>query len=218
MIARLLSLLLFLALGAYAATLAAEDRRHGYVLAVAQRLDLKQSITIDQIATAAAQTTDPAFSHHCRSDILRPGLTVMLHNLGRMNQAIDYDAWVDANAATQAYLGMMIRCLPADGNVRLREALVSRAIAEDPESLRQKMSGARALMPYEAQQVLARLSLWKRLSPLALAASEPLARADIAATLRHGSAALKAALHDGASPAFAALVESEAGTLPPSQG
>ncbi|MDB5525920.1 MAG: conserved hypothetical exported protein [Rhizobium sp.] len=208
-LARLASLLLFGALGAYAVLLAAQDRNESYMLSVGKRLDLEQSVTIEQVGAAARYIMSPAFEHSCRSDILRPALTIVLYDLGRANRVSDYDGWVKANMATLAYLNSMIRCLPADGNVWLRDVLVSRAIAENPQSLHDKMAVSRALMPYEGPQLFARLFLWKRISPLALATSEDLARADISTVLLHGGDKLNAAMRDRKSPAFETLLTSE---------
>jgi hypothetical protein len=210
---RTASLLLFLLLGGYAVLVTTDDFRSAFVLAVADRLERKQPVTADELAAAAARIREPSFGHYCRSDILRPGLVVMLADLGRMNQTADYAAWARANAATEAYLTLMIRCTPSDGNVWLRRALVESVIAEDPKSLRSKMMIARALMPYENKQVYARLYLWKRLSPLALEISQDLARGDIRATLLHGSDDLKTSMRQGMSAAFAALVKSEAAKI-----
>jgi xanthine dehydrogenase iron-sulfur cluster and FAD-binding subunit A len=216
--ARLISLLLFLLLGAYALQLIVEDRREASMLAVADLLERRQFVTVGEVADAAASINMVSFGHSCRSDILRPGLVVMLSNLERMNQAVDYQAWADANAASQTYLSTMIRCTPADGNAWLRDALVAKVIAEDPAALRDKMEIARALMPYEAKQLFARLYFWKRLSPLALKTSEDLARADIRATLLYGSTDLRTKLRQNMSDAFADLVKSEAEHLPKNPG
>lgn len=215
---RIASLLLFLLLGGYAVLLTIQDYRNAFVLAVGDSLERKQTVTINEVAAAAAQISEPSFSHYCRSDILRPGLVVMLAELGQKNQVANYDAWVHANAATEAYLTAMIRCTPADGNVWLRDALVSRVIAEDAKSLRDKMTVARALMPYESKQVFARLYLWKRLSPLALKTSEDLARGDIWTTLLYGSDGLKTSMRQDMSAAFEALVNSEAAKIPKNPG
>jgi hypothetical protein len=208
-IVRILSLLFFTAMGSYAVFLASEDRDISYVKAIADRLEHGQTVTISQVATAADIVLTKSASHHCRSDILRPAVFVAMYNLNRTNQAKDYDQWASLHGESQSYLATVVRCTPANGNVWLRDAFVERAISEDPTSLRRKMLMASQLMPYEEQQVLARLSLWKRLSGHALSECDDLARADIRAVLLYGSDKMKKALNEGMSPEFSVLVKNE---------
>jgi hypothetical protein len=212
-ISQIVGLAAFLALAGFSGALAVQDRSARFVLMVADRLDHGRDVAASDVAQAAADIASPAFRHQCRSDLLRPALTVVLTNLDRMNQVRDYDGWAGAIRASQAYLFTMERCLPSDGNVWLRDALVSRAVAEDPESLRAKLTVARALMPYESAQLFARLFIWKKLSPLALSQSESLARSDVLATLLYGDDRLKTSLRKDASSAFKALVDREAASF-----
>ena len=210
-LARAVSLLLFVVLGCYALLLATEDRDQGSVRAIETRLELRQAVTIGQLASAAELALGTA-ARDCRSNILRPALAVSLYNLNRFNQAVDYDAWAAAHADEQAFIAAMIRCRPVDGNAWLRDALVTRAIAEDPVSLKAKMTLASQLMPYEETQVSARLFLWKRLSPYALSVCADLARADVRAVLLYGTQSMKKSLMEGMSAPFATLLKSEVST------
>jgi len=204
---------LFAAMAIYAGHLAAEDSRYRAVLGVAERLEFGKGVSSDITKALANVVLDPSYATDCRSDLLRPALTIVMVHLNATNSARDYQGWATAHRDAEKFLARMIRCLPADGNAWLREALVSRAIAEDADGLKQKLVVARRLMPYEAPQVRARLSLWKTLSPYALSASENLARADIRATLVYGRADLKRFLTENMSPQFAALVRSESQNL-----
>lgn len=213
LIIRFVSLLAFLAIAFYSITLVTEDVRQSYMLSVANDLEYGRDVDAKQISRAADMVLQPSFGDHCRSDILRPALSVVLYNLNSTNQARDYKRWAATQEASAAFITSMIRCLPNDGNVWLREALMSKAVAEDPESLRQKMSIARALMPYEAPQMLARLYFWKHLSPLALSMSSDLTMDDIRDTLLYGDKTLKKSLTDDMSEAFGMLLKKQSAEL-----
>jgi len=210
---RLTSIVLFAAVAGYALQLSLLDSKYRYVVNVATHLELGETVSADVNATAAEIVFKSSFEAGCRSDILRPALTVVLFHLDRTNQAVDYEKWASAHGAAENFLSSMIRCMPSDGNVWLREAVVSRAIAEDPTSLKQKMAMSNKLMPYEAPQVFARLAIWKRISPFALAACEGQARSDIRTALVYGSRELKASLKMNMSAAFAALLKREINNL-----
>ena len=213
LVIRLISLLAFLSMAFYSATLVMEDAQRSYMLLVANDLEYGRNVDADRIQKVAETILQPSFSDHCRSDILRPALSVVLYNLNSTNQARDYKRWAATQEASEAFMASMIRCLPNDGNVWLREALMSKAVAENPASLYQKMTIARALMPYESQQMFARLYFWKHLSPLALSTTSDLATADIRDTLLYGDKELKKTLPDGRSDAFSALLKKQSAEL-----
>jgi hypothetical protein len=212
---RVVSFALFAAIAAYSAHLAFSDTRYRYVLNTGNRLELGETVPAGVISAAAEMVVDPSFSSECRTDVLRPALTVILYHLNATNPALDYSGWSKAHGDADNFLKAMIQCMPSDSNAWFREAFVSRAIAEDAAKLCQKLAVARQLSPYEEPEVFTRLFLWKSLSPFALTKCESLARTDIRAVMLYGGKSLKNFLRINMSPAFEALVNSEAENLQP---
>lgn len=209
MFARTLTLLVFGAAAWHATQLSIENARHVPIRTIAERVETGR--TVDQASLSAEATRILATQTRagCRSGILRPGLSVILHDAANMNQASDYDSWSHAHGQARDYMTAMEHCLPSDGNLWLRDALVDRAVAEDPAQLVRKMRLAARLAPFEDHQVLARLHFWKTASPQTLAAGQALARTDLSIALRYGSDALKAAITEEMSPDFETLWQTE---------
>jgi hypothetical protein len=206
---RIVSVAVFAALCAYTVALAVQDRSQHLMLSVATRLEFGHTVSRQMVKATAEQILTDYHSFGCRSELLDPGLSVVLVNLSGTNQVKDYGGWFREHSRALDYLAEMIRCMPVDGNAWLREAMVSNAIAEDVSTLKPKMAMARRLMPHEGQQVLARLAVWKRLSVLGLNSCEAMARADIHNALVFGGYRLKLSLGEPASPQFLLLLYSE---------
>lgn len=209
MLPRWFAACVFAAFAVYAVNLSVQDERHGVMLAVAAAFDFGTTVPPAVLKTQADSILAESFDVDCRGDILRPALTILLHRLDSLNIVRDYDEWANVHMAVESFTQRMIRCRPADGNAWLREAVISSHIAEDAPSLKQKLTLAQALMPYEAEQVIARVTFMKGLSPYALVVCGDIARADIEAILRYGSERLQAALSgNNMSASFAVLVDS----------
>jgi hypothetical protein len=210
MLPRWLAACVFAAFAVYAFMLSEQDEQHGVMLAVAVAFDQAATVPEPRLKAEADAILADSFDVDCRGDMLRPALTIVLHRLDTLNIVRDYDEWARVHMAAESFTQKMIRCRPADGNVWLREAVISSHIAEDAASLKQKLTMAQSLMPYEAEQVLSRVTFMQRLSPYALIVCRDVARADIAAILRYGSERLQAALSDNnVNASFTALVDSE---------
>jgi hypothetical protein len=204
-IARLLSLALFAAAAWQAFQMTVVNVGHTTNRTVAERLEAGRSLEPAYLAARASDVLAATDRAGCRSGILRPGLSVVLHNAAATNQARDYDGWVKAHTIAQDYLAAMARCLPSDGNLWLREALVDRAIAEDPADLVRRMALATRLAPSEDHQILARIHFWKTASPQTLAAGQALASQDLRVALTHGSDAVRKDVQASMSPEFESL-------------
>jgi len=200
----------FAGFAVYAVILSEQDERQGVMLAVAAAFDHGTGVPPEALKAQADNILAESFDANCRGDILRPALTIMLHRLDTLNIVRNYDEWANVHMAAESFVQQMIRCRPADGNVWLREAVISSHIAEDAQSLKQKLTVAQSLMPYEAEQIMSRVTFMKGLSPYALVVCGSIARADIYAILRYGSQHLQAVLNDNnVTASFAAMVDSE---------
>lgn len=207
---RLLNLLtsvLFAGLAIHAGFSVATDIGQTPLRAVAEDLGMRRNLTALGVREAARSEAIGSALASCRSVLLEQAKTVILYDLNQANQVADYEGWVEAHAHAQAFLRGAIRCAPMDADAWIRQAMVSRAIAEDAGGLRDKLELAGQLSPFERQQVLARMSLWKRISPHALGVNAELAEADVMAILRYGSDPAVKTLAAGGSVQFRRMVQ-----------
>jgi len=203
---RIASVLLFAAMAIYGATLNITNFSQAPLRNLAADLLMRRNVTALMVHDAAGSREINEAMRTCRSDLLDDALSVILHDLNQTNQVADYDSWARSHARSQIFLQTMIRCQPLNGNAWIREAMVERAIAEDAESLRIKLDTAIQIAPFERQLVVARLSIWKRLSPRALEICAPLAETDIVSVLRYGMDHIVKDLPAGASDGFRHLL------------
>jgi hypothetical protein len=149
----------------------------------------------------------------CRSDILRPALTIHLVSASMQDVGSDFEGWSRAIAHAQAFVRHMARCMPSEGNVWVRDSMLSRAIAENPKELSAKIAISAALNPNEQVQLEARLALWKKLTPTTLEAAADVLTADVSAILNYGDQRLLKQLLENTPASLSAVVDSEISRL-----
>jgi hypothetical protein len=210
---RIASILLFAAMAVYGAMLSTTNFGQATLRNMSEDLIMRRNLTATQVHDAAASPEIDLAVRSCRSDLLDEALSVVLADLNQVNQVADYDEWAKTHGRSQKFLQGMLRCLPMNGNAWIRDAMVSRAIAENPAELKDKLELASQLTPFERQLIVARLSLWKRLSPRALALSAPLIQGDIVSVLRYGTDPVVKALPIGAPDAFRSVMLTELASI-----
>lgn len=199
--------LLFAAtVGTFAFRQVQEAVRLANVRVAAYRIQEGLPISGKQLRNAREATMAAVNATGCGSATMASMVVVALFDAGVSNQALNYQAWSTAHRDAKTVVARGRHCLPLSGNLVLRDTLLDVAIAEDPETVRKNMILAQQLAPLEEAQVIARLRLWKSLSPVALFRSQHLARRDIAMLLMHADRNRKFVLYDKPSPAFQALV------------
>jgi len=184
------------------------------IRSLALDLLMRRNVTARAVHDAARSEKIDAAVASCRSDLLDDALSVMLHDLNQTNQVADYQSWAVSHAKSQVFLRGMIRCLPMNANAWIRDAMVSRAIAEDAGSLKTTLELARQLAPFESQLLIARLQIWKKLSPRALTLNAMLVEADVDVALRYGSDKVVKSLPKAAGDGFASLLHRQVLRLP----
>jgi hypothetical protein len=210
---RIACFVLFAAMSVYAAGFSIANFGQAQIRTVASDLTMRRNVSVRRLREAAESLLIDKAVASCRSDFLQDALTVILYNLDQTNQVADYDGWVKAHLRSQKFVHGMVRCLPMDANAWLREAMMSRTIAEDANDLDTKLQVASQLAPFERQQISARLSVWKRLSPHALAICAPLVQGDILSVLRYGMDPMVKALPIGAPDPLHAMITAQLGAI-----
>lgn len=178
---------LFACSAAYAEHLTIQNARSQDIVSAARQLEKSRtSYTPAQLDELTASDGMAVALETCRSDILRPALSVQLVSAAVRDPGADFDGWSKAMDGAQKFASHMARCMPSEGNAWVREALLSRAIAEAPGELSEKIAVAAALSPYEYTQLQARLVFWSKASPATLKASQDTLTADLGTILTYG--------------------------------
>lgn len=115
----------------------------------------------------------------CQSDAVKAGATLALSRLDHTDQINAFPQWVETADRTDAYLVHALSCLPTNGNLWLRLAMVRHAIAEVPASLEHLVQLSQLYAPAEADVLRARLLMFNRLSPVGMSALAPIWKTDV---------------------------------------
>jgi hypothetical protein len=121
---------------------------------------------VDGRSLSALVADLPASSSYlqCRADVVRQTLTVLLADLDRIDRGADYARWAQRVEATEAYVRHALSCMPADGNLWLRLAMLRQAGGEVPAEQAELMAMSQLLIPAERNLLVGRLAHWNRLS------------------------------------------------------
>jgi hypothetical protein len=207
--------LLFAGSAVYAATLTWENARSQEIALAARQLEKSRTAyTEAQLDELVASDGMTLAMQSCRSDILRPALSVQLVSASLRNAGADFDAWSQTMAGAEAFLTHMVRCMPSEGNAWVREAMISRAIAEAPTVLSEKIAIAAALSPNEYIQLQARSAFWLRASQATIDASQDTLSSDLSTILTYGDDRLMTPLLANPPKTLTATLAAEQARLP----
>ncbi|WP_313556541.1 hypothetical protein [Agrobacterium cavarae] len=111
------------------------------------------------------EATELALTASCNSLILRAAVTVAMHDLDGQNSNRDYEKWSHSISDAIVVLTTASACLPTDGDIYLRLAMVEWKIAASKKRNTLLLSLSHKYAPYELEILNARLLMWERLSP-----------------------------------------------------
>jgi len=149
-----------------------------------------------------------AMAETCRTNISGPGMRLQLLRLSQADAATNYDAWYRNISATEAYLRQAIACAPFRGDSWIRNAMVSQAIAEQPQTLSAMLQNAASLNPVEQGQMIARMWVWARITAETQELSAGLISDDVDRFLRYGDRAMLSSVLLSPSPYIRSLARS----------
>lgn len=146
----------------------------------------------------------------CNGEVLRASLTVLLADLDRIDRDQAYDAWAERLGQAERQVLHSLTCLPGDGNLWLRLAMLRQAGGEVPQEQASLMALSQQLDPSQERQLVGRLAHWNRLSSATLALSREEAAADVRNGLNYLSVADIRAVLRAPSSAMASIVRETA--------
>jgi hypothetical protein len=166
-----MGVLLFLTIGALSLKLAHEDATTADLQLLARRIEQGDPISTSALATVVDEDSQLLVQQTCRSSIQRAAVTLHLAYLQQHDQNLDYTDWSVAAAAADAITAHAVRCMPGEGNVWVRHAMVQQQIAERPAMLSALLNMSAKLSPADIAPITARLSVWQRVSEQTLTLS-----------------------------------------------
>ncbi|MCX8998427.1 hypothetical protein NOF55_15035 [Rhizobiaceae bacterium BDR2-2] len=158
----------------------AQSRNYYDLIALAQRAD--RTGRIPESAPAIWETRLQAIVDEdiCRSDIVMAGMNVVLEGVDRRIGEPDAELRRSTLASAEIYLRHALACLPNNGNVWLRLAMVRSLEVMLPAELATLLARSQALLPGEANAVLGRFMLWNQLPETARALASNAYASDLA--------------------------------------
>jgi len=139
------------------------------IVYVARLVENGEPISSHAVAFYAKQASAIVEQDICRSDVVKSGLSVILKNLDAQQPEADYERWATTLQEADTYLTHALSCLPTNGNLWLRLAMVRLTMAEQPDEIARLLSHAQWLAPSEINELSSRLKIWNRVSASTLA-------------------------------------------------
>ncbi len=90
----------------------------------------RPSAGTERARSLVSETYDRGIEQECQSAFVKPFLTVLLAGLDARNPNSEYEKWFEALGQTEQFLRHTLSCLPTDGNLWVRYAMVRQASAE----------------------------------------------------------------------------------------
>lgn len=134
--------------------------RFASILSLAKEVDTYGNVPGDALVASMDTLSIIADENICRSDILKAGMSLVLKDLDYRYQSGDVTGRSNGLIFAERYLRHALSCLPVDGNVWLRFAMVRYARTSNLDELVQLISMSQHLAPAEENVILGRFALW----------------------------------------------------------
>lgn len=134
--------------------------RFANVVSIANDIDTYGSVSSETLLASMDTLSIIADDNICRSDIVRAGMSLILKDLDYRYQSEDVTSRSNGLIFAERYLRHALKCLPVDGNVWLRFAMVRYARTSNLDELAQLISMSQQLAPAEENIILGRFTLW----------------------------------------------------------
>ena len=117
----------------------------------------------------------------CDAVLVRSAITVSLAALDRVDRDAEYDAWASLLQRSQALVTHGLTCMPADGNLWLRLAMLRQASGEVQQEQATLLTLSQRYSPAEFRTLVGRLAQWNRVS----SATVERARSEVVSDVRN---------------------------------
>lgn len=156
-----------------------QTARYATFVRLAGDVRVQGEISDNKLAAAQAYLTPIIEQHICRSDILKAGVRLLLLDLDRKAATQTADERKEALGFAETYMRHGISCLPQDGDVWLRLAMIRQLQNSFPEEVATLANMSQMMAPADPDVLEARFALWKILPPDTLALTVSARTADV---------------------------------------
>lgn len=148
----------------YALKETSDSFRFANVLSLAKDIDTYGNLPNETLLSAMDSLSQIPDENICRSDIVKAGMALVLKDLDYRYQTEEMANRSNGLVFAERYLRHALKCLPVDGNVWLRFAMVRYARTSNVDELVQLISMSQQLAPAEDNVILGRFVLWNNAS------------------------------------------------------
>ncbi len=134
----------------------------------ARQIEKGRPLELSALDRLVSETYDRGIEQECQSAFVKPFLTVLLAGLDARNPNSEYEKWFEALGQTEQFLRHTLSCLPTDGNLWVRYAMVRQASAEQSDEIHRLVGLSQRYSPAEENAITARYFLYNRLTNMTL--------------------------------------------------
>lgn len=165
---------------AVAAQAFSESRRFSDIVAMARIADDKNGLAPDLLANTVSQLHPVVTEKICRSDIVKAGLRLVLADLDASVAKVTPEAAAARLGFAETYIRHALSCLPANGDVWLRLAMVRALRNASPLETAVLMNFSQLYGPADANLIRGRFAMWRQFPRDTLPQAEAARDADTA--------------------------------------
>ena len=182
--------------------------RYGVYSTLATMIEKGEAVSPAAVTAYAAKADRlPAT---CRSDLLNAAIAVSMRDVDQMRTIGDQVAWSQALRALQPRLEQGLACVPTDGMLWERLAVVRWFLGGTAHEQAQLLTTSQAYAPRELEVVQVRIVQWKRVTPAVIDIARDALRSDLSVTLLYAPPQAVKAMFADAPPFIAALFKDAA--------
>lgn len=157
-----------------------ESRRFSDIVAMARIADDKNGLEPDLLANTVSQLHPVIAEKICRSDIVKAGLRLVLADLDASIGKLTPEATAARLGFAETYIRHSLSCLPANGDVWLRLAMVRSLRNASPLETAVLMNFSQLYGPADANLIRGRFAMWRQFPRDTLPQAEAARDADTA--------------------------------------
>lgn len=157
-----------------------ETRRFSDVVALARIADDKSGLAHDLLAKTVDGLHPVVAEKICRSDIVKAGLRLVLADLDANGQDATSEAGTARLGFAESYIRHALSCLPANGDVWLRLAMVRSLRDASPMEIAVLMNFSQLYGPADANLIRGRFVMWQQFPKDTLPQADAARNADTA--------------------------------------
>lgn len=172
-----------------------ENIHFSSMMALARYADRDGSVSSDALADSLPVIDEVISRDICRSDILKAGMRLTLLHIDATSRKQPTEDWTRSLDKGEALARHALSCLPGDGDVWLRLAMIRSLRVALPEETAALLTISQKLSPADANAIRGRLTFWRSLPPATLYLAKKAIENDIAVLCSPTGTTLRKEMH-----------------------